>query len=194
MRRWLSWVTMGLVIGLAVGCATTDRTIVPDAVRFHITGVSDVSLGGVDLNYVKAPGDLSASDLLALTASTGRGTLPLELTLHVAADNPESNPSAVLTRLEWTLQIEGRDAGSGVFSDPVELPAGVTTDIAVPLQVDVQPLLGAEARDDVARILGDIGAGGGPLRLRLLARPVVETPYGTIRYPDPIVITTNALP
>lgn len=187
-------IAIALVAGLAAGCATTDSDLTPDAVRFHITGVSDVSLAGVDLSYVTSPADLSAADLLRITASLERGTLPLELTVHVAALNPGSNPAATLTRLGWTLQLAGRDASSGVLNDPIDLPAGVATDLGVPVEADLHGLFSGNARDLVQRVITDLGAGGGPIDLRLLTRPEVETAYGPIPYPDPFVISTEVVP
>lgn len=177
-----------------LGCASAPPGVAPAGVRFHITGVSDVSLGGVDLSYVSRPSELSAAEMMRLTAELERGTFPLQATVHVDALNPDSNPTATLTRLGWTLRLAGRDTSSGAFTDPVDLPSGVTTDVAVPVHVDLARFFKGDARELLGRALNMIGAGGGPGGVSLLARLEVETPYGSIPYPDPILIDSETLP
>ena len=188
MRRILP--LLALPLALSVGaCSALESIAALQEVRFHIDGVSEGRLAGVSLRGVDSFRDLRPGDLAAIAAAYQRGSVPLDFTLHVAATNPTVNDvDAFLERLDWTLLLNGRETVSGVYDRNLRIPAGRTTDL--PLRIDLDLLrFFRDNQDDLAELALDIAGGRGtPQNLELVARPVVSTPVGPIRYPGEIVI------
>jgi hypothetical protein len=185
---------LGLVVGAVPGCATLSSLTALSHVRFDLDRVSEVRLSGVNVLGVRSSNDLRPADALRIAAAIAQGSLPLEMTLLVSAENPDTNPEARLLELNWDLFLEGRRAVGGGIPAAVVLPSGVRTGIPVTARLDLLEFMDGSARDIVNLALGLVGAGGEPVAVRLEAVPTVETPLGPIRYPRPLVLGSGGTP
>lgn len=192
-----------LAAAVLPGCAGVRETMALRQVDFWLDGVRDVNLAGIRLAGIQGPGDLSASEGARLLAAHGEGELPLRMVLDVAAENPVENPDARLIGLEWSLMVRDTETVEGELTGPVPLPSGRTTTIPVAVEIDLMryfrndlpglvELAASIGRAEAVRLAGaqpDADPGPGALvPVALLARPVVETPAGPIRYPGLIRI------
>ncbi len=179
------------IVGVVPGCATLSSLTALAQVRFDLDRVSELRLSGVNVLELRSYEDLRPADAIRIGAAVAQGTLPLEMTLLVSADNPETNPEARLLALDWDLFLEGRRAVGGGIAAAVALPSGVRTPVPVTARLDLLEFVDGSVRDVVNLALGLVGAGGEPVAVRLEAVPTVDTPLGPIRYPRPLVLGSD---
>jgi len=186
-------VVVGLtVLFLTAGCATLEQFAALRSVDFSLDNVSGLRLAGVDLDGVSSFEDISLADVAALTVAVSRGDLPLDLTVNVLAENPaENRVEARLLEMGWTLLLQNRETLSGRVAQPVVLPPGAPRTIPVVARIDLLEFFDGGAQDLVELVLSLAGQGGAPKDIAIRATPVVETPIGPIRYPQPITILST---
>jgi hypothetical protein len=177
------------------GCSTLSELATLHTVRFALDHVDGVRIAGVRIDGERRWVDLQPSELSALTAAALERRVPLDLVLHVRAENPAENTvSARLVDLDWKLFIGERETVSGKLPGSHLLPPGQPVDVPVGASLDLVQFFSGGARElfDVARA---IAGGGGPTQdIRLEAMPTIQTSLGPIRYPAPIVIRRASTP
>ena len=197
MQRFRTWsarlVPLLLLLPLLLaptGCTTLGAIAALEQVQLTFDRVSDGNLAGVDVARYRSLSEIPARDLLQIGLAYRQGDLPLRVTAHVGAENPNTNAvTARLERLGWTLRLNGREALNGVVNRPIVLPAGQRVDIPIGVEVDLLDLY-SDNRDDMIQLaLRLLGRGGDPQNLELAVRPTVSTPLGPIDYPGEIVLT-----
>jgi hypothetical protein len=121
----LGLASLTILLVTLTGCATLQQMAALRNVDFDLEGVSDVRLAGIDVQRVRSFSDLGFTEAASLTLAISRGELPLDLRLHILAENPADNTvNARMVRMDWTLLLQNRETLSGVFEDEVVLPPG----------------------------------------------------------------------
>lgn len=187
-RGLLPGLVAGLLLVAAGGCATLQEIVALRQVDFSLGQVSGVTLAGVELDRIRRYEELGLVDAARIGGAIATGRLPLSLTLHVRAENPEGNARARLAALDWTLLLQDRETVSGGLPESVLIPAGVTTDVPLSVGLDLLEFFEGSSRDLVNLALALAGQDAPPTTVRLRAVPTIETPLGPIRYPEPITI------
>lgn len=176
-------------VALLSGCATLQQVLALRDVDFSVDRVSDVRLASVDLSRVSTFDDIGALDAGRLALAVSRRELPLELTVHLTAENPADNSvDARLVRMDWTLLLQGKETLSGVFADETLLRPGQPTDVPIGVSLNLVDFFEGSARDLAELVLTLAGREGTPQEITLRATPTVDTALGPIRYPEPITI------
>jgi len=180
------------LVGAAASCATIQQLAALRSVDFWIDHTSQVRVAGIDVTNVRSFADLSVADAGVVIGTVARGELPLDVRVHVRAENPADNGvTARLVRMEWKLFLEERETVSGVISDPVVLPPGQPQDVPVDVHLDLIEFFEGSARDLFELSLRLAGLGGAPKDVSIEALPTIETSLGPIRYPSPLRIRTR---
>jgi hypothetical protein len=163
-------------------------------VDFSLDRVSGLRLAGIDLGRITSYGDIGFTDAANLAVAITQNRLPLEFDLHVMAENPADNSvEARLLSMDWTLFLQERETLSGAVANQVNLPPGEPRDIPIAISLDLLEFFDGSAQDLVELALSLAGQGGEPKEVALRASPVVETPIGPIRYPQPITIVSRSV-
>lgn len=177
-----------LLLG-STGCATLQQFAALGDVDFSLDRVSDLRLAGIDLSRIESYSDIGFTEAATLALAITQKNLPLDLQVHVLAENPpENGVDARLMRMDWTLLLQGRETLSGVLENEVLLPPGQPRDIPVTISLNLVEFFEGNAQDLLELALSFAGQGGEPKDIALRATPVVNTPLGPIRYPRPITI------
>jgi len=188
-------VSFGLAVLTALlpsGCATLQQLVALRNVEFSLDRVSNVRLAGIDLGGMRSIDDLRLADAGLLALAVSREDVPLELQLHLLAENPaENGTDARLVRMDWTLLLQGRETLTGVFAENMVLPAGQPTEVPIAVRLNLVEFFEENAQDLLELALSLSGQGGAPKNLALRATPVVDTPLGPMRYPEPITIVSR---
>ena len=181
-----------LALSAGGGCATLQQIASLRLVRFDLDGVSSPRLAGVDLSRLRGWDDLSGAEAARILAGVAGGSLPLRLTLRVAAENPADNPTpARLVALDWRLLLDQRETLTGSLDREIVLDPGSPVEIPLPVEVDLLRFFDESARDLFDLALAAAGGDTATHRLELRARPTVTTPYGPLRYPGEITISST---
>lgn len=194
-RTALKVATLAAVAVLAVGgCATVRQVLALRQVQFDIERADGVRLAGVALAQVRSFSDLSLLDAGRIAAAIASGNVPLEFDLMIRGENPaENGVAARLVRMTWTLALNERETISGNIDSTYTFAPGTPTVFAVPISLDVYRFFRANARDAFELAKGLSGVSSTATRISVTAMPVVDTPLGEIRYPEPIVIVRRTV-
>jgi hypothetical protein len=180
---------------LVASCATARQYLALRQVTFNIDRVQGVRLAGVLLDHVRQPSDISPFDYARITAAVLRHQVPLELELHVMGQNPaDNNTKARLARFQWTLSLNGHETVSGVLDTVYTFPAGVRTDVRIPIQFDLAQFFNENANDALDLALGLAGLSSRQTDIELRAIPTIDTPLGPIQYPNAITVRRTVGP
>jgi len=191
MRR-ISILLTATLVAAATGCTTIRGVVALRHVNFSLDRVSDMRLAGVALNRIQSYQDLSVGEIAQLGVALARKDLPLDFMLHVRAENPADNTvTAQLVRLDWTLLLQNRETISGSVDTSYALRPGVPQDVPIGMHLNLTDFFEGNAKDLVELALNLAGQGGEPKEITLRGTPIVDTPLGPIRYPQPITIASR---
>lgn len=187
-------VAAGLAL-LLTGCASLRQVRALRQVDFTIDRVSAVRLAGMSLEPASQLADLGAREAGRIAAAVARRNVPLELVVHLRAENPARNRvTARLIRMRWTLALNGRETVSGTIDTVYTFPPGEPRDVPVPIRLDLYEFFRTSAGDALDLAAGLLGIGGRTTVVELMAVPTVDTPLGAIRYPGTITIRRTVAP
>ena len=177
MRLFLAVLLAVLVLG---ACRSVSETRALRGVDFRLVRVEDAVLAGIRLGDVESVRDVPPASAAVIAAGVLRGSLPLRFGLVVGARNPATNPQATLTRFDWTLFLDEREAASGTVARGPTIAPGDSAQFTVPVSVDLVDVAGGDPADLLAMALAVAGRRADPSRVRVEARPYVDTPLGQI--------------
>jgi hypothetical protein len=189
-----------LTIILISGCASLqqlqDTLLNVKRLQFKLDGVTPGTLAGINLTAIDSPAKISVLDGLKLANAFRQKSLPVSLTLNVAAKNPNdgsggsTQKAALLKALAWTLKIDGKETITGDISSPIEIPGtGQATVIPLQLSLDLYKFFGEQGYDSLLNLaLAIAGQKGNTSRLTLSAVPTVSVAGLDLKYPGQIEI------
>lgn len=192
-QRPFIWLALGALLFLwTSGCATLRQMAALSNVDFSLDRVSDLRLAGIDLGRIDSFDDLGFADAARLALAVSEQDLPLDFRLHLLAENSADNTTdARLIQMDWTLLLQERETLSGVFEGNVLLPPGEPTDVPISVRLNLADFFEGSAQDLLELALSLSGQGGAPKEVALRATPVIDTPLGPMRYPQPITILSR---
>lgn len=182
-----------LCLPLVLGCATARELAALRQVQFTYDRISSPRVAGVPLDRIRDYGDLSATDLARLGLAVASRDVPLDLTVHLAARNPEENSvTARLLSMDWTYLVDDRETVSGRLAQEMTFPPGEPRDVPLGVTFNLAEAFGGSAQDlfDIALALSGQRTSARKVTLRIA--PTVETSLGPIRYPVPITLDLSA--
>lgn len=182
------------------GCASLqqlqDTLLNAKRLQFKLAGVTPGMLAGVNLAAIDSPAKITVLDGLKLANAFRQKSLPVSLTLNVAAKNPNdgtggsTQKTALLKALAWTLKIDGKETVAGDISNPIEIPGtGQETVIPLQLSLDLYKFFGDQGYESLLNLaLAIAGQKGSTARLTLAAVPTVSVAGLDLKYPGQIEI------
>ncbi|MCG3121356.1 MAG: hypothetical protein ALAOOOJD_04409 [bacterium] len=196
------WAPFFLCLGLVLfaGCATLqelqDSLLNVQRLQFKLDSVAPGTLAGINLAAIDSPSKLGIQDGLKLLAAFQKKSLPVYLTLNVAAKNPNdgtggsTKKAALLKALAWTLKVDGKETITGDIPHPIEIPGtGQTTVIPLQLSLDLYKFFGEQGYDSLLNLaLAIAGQKGSTARLTLSAVPTVSVAGLDLKYPGQLEI------
>ena len=185
-KRIVAVAVLGTVLA---GCATWQQIAALRLVDFDLDHIADVRLVGMRLDGRRSTSDFTSSEIARLAEAMLAGEVPLDLTVHVRAENPKDNKvTARLVDMDWTLFVEDQKTVGGKLAGTYLLPPGEAVDVPVSVHLDLVEFFQGGGRELLDLALALAGGGSGAKDIRLEAVPTVQTGIGPIRYPGPIVI------
>ncbi len=176
------------------GCQTLQEFANLRNVAFAFERVAGVELGGVDVSRYRSSSDVAPADLVKIGRALAQRTLPTQFEVQLSAENPPENAvQARLLRMEWTLFLDQKETVSGAYDRETLIPAGGRANIPIRIEMDLVQFFGSNLQNLVDVALGLSGYGGKPVEVMIRARPVIETPVGPIRYPQPITLVRKSV-
>jgi hypothetical protein len=192
-RRIRSATAATILLGLAA-CASVRGLLALRQVAFEVDRVVDVRLAGVSLDHIRSLSDVGVLDGARIAAAVASRQVPLVFDVHVLGRNPvENHTTARLVRMQWILDLNGRETVSGTVDTAYTFAPGEVTDVRVPVSLDLWQFFQGSASDALNLAVGLAGLGGQHTEVALRAVPTIETPLGPIQYPGSITIVRRAV-
>ena len=195
MRTRVFFLRLALGVFLVLGassCATLQQFAALRNVDFALDRVSNLRLAGIDIGSIRSFDDLTFIDAGRLVLAVSRNELPMDFRLNLLAENPADNATdARLVQMDWTLLLQDRETLSGMFDQEILLPPGQPTDVPLTISLNLIEFFEGSAQDLFELALSIADQGGAPKEIALRATPVIQTPLGPIRYPQPITIVSR---
>ena len=181
---------------ILAGCSVLQTVQNVSRLKYRIDSATDYRVAGIFLADKKNIKDFSSIEMLKLTAGIVKGTLPLTFLLNVEAKNPNDGSSGyprtdlTLTSFPWRLFLNDKETVKGNINEPVFVPGkGESVLIPIRIEFDIAKSFKDKSIDDILMLLLQIGGvKNSTSNLKLLARPVVGTPFGNLAYTDEITI------
>ena len=193
-RLLASVAALATVAVVAASCATIRSYNALRQVDFAIDRVAGIRLAGVSLDGMRRASDISPIEAARITAAALRGQMPLEMDIHILGNNPsENNTTARLVRFAWTLDLNGRETVSGNLDTAYTFTPGGTTDVKLPVRLDLNQFFRQSGQDMIDLALGLAGIGTRETQVQIRAVPTIDTPLGDIRYPNAITIVKRTV-
>lgn len=200
MKRLTICSLLIFIFAFISGCASLqqlqDTLLNVKRLQFKLSGVTPGMLAGINLAAIDSPTKISVLDGLKLANAFRQKSLPVSLTLNVAAKNPNdgtgggTQKAALLKALAWTLKIDGKETITGDIPSPIEIPGtGQATVIPLQLSLDLYKFFGEQGYESMLNLaLAIAGQKGSTARLTLSAVPTVSVGGFDLKYPGQIEI------
>jgi hypothetical protein len=164
--------------------------------QFKLQNVNGFNLAGINLTNKESASDFSIGDGIKLGQAFASKSFPAHFVLNVEAKNPNDGTGsskrtgATLTSFDWQLYIDDVPTIKGNIDKPIEIPGtGKSTIIPVAIDIDLYKFFRDKGYDGILNLaLALGGVSGSAARLKLDAKPTVQTSFGAIEYPGRITI------
>ncbi|PKL82934.1 MAG: hypothetical protein CVV24_07535 [Ignavibacteriae bacterium HGW-Ignavibacteriae-3] len=185
-----------LFFSIITGCSVYQTMSNISRVKYKIHSAKDYNLLGIELGSKKSLKDFNSLEILKLSSGLIRGNLPLTFLLNVEALNPNDGtggyPRTDLTidSFPYRLYLNDKETMTGNIREPVIVPGkGESVLISLEIQFDIAKSFKEKSMDDILALLLQVGGvKGSTTNLKLIANPVLGTPFGKIEYTAEITI------
>lgn len=192
-NKVISIIVLSLILS---GCGVYNSLMNISKLKFKLGSIDNFKVGSISINNKSKLSDFGAVEIMKLTSNVVSGKFPVTFRVNIVAKNPnkseeKSNLSSVsLVEFPWTLYIDNTRTISGNISQPVEVPAEVDkTIIPLDMKLDLMDYfknVGLNNLINLALTLG--GTKGSSSKIKVVAEPVISTPLGRMKYPQPLTI------
>lgn len=185
-----------LFVSFITGCSLIQTAENLSRLKYKIQSASDYRLIGIDLKSKTRISDFSAVEILKLTASIAKGELPLTFRINIEAKNPNDGTGGYtatdisIKSFPWRLYINDNETISGNISEPILIPGkGESKIFPLEIKFDLVKNIKSKNIDDIIALALNIGGmNSSTSNLMIIAKPVIGSPIGDIKYPNEITI------
>ncbi len=169
--------------------------------KFKLNSVTDFQIIGISINNKTSLNDFNTGDIIKLTAAITKGELPVTFVLNVDAINPNDGSSGYpateisIKSFAWKLFVDEKETISGNITSPVTVPGtGETKVIPLEIKFDLLNFFKDKGYENLMKLALNLGGTeGSASQLKLIAEPILGTPIGELRYPQPITIVSQQI-
>lgn len=189
-----------IILAAMLSSCGVYRTMVNlSRLKFKLEGVSNFKLNGFSISDKASIRDFGAIRIIQLTSMVAKKQLPVSFTVNVEAKNPNDGkggfpPSDIIIKeFPWKLFINDKETISGIVNGPIKVPGvGQAKVIPVNVSFDLFELLKGSGFSDVMNLALALGGKeADAAKLKIIAEPVLNTPIGEMKYPQPITIVSK---
>lgn len=151
---------------------------------FDINNVNDIKMMDVSLHKGMNKSDLNVTQLLSLTNSIMKKTLPVSFNVNLDVDNPNSI-AASMTKMDYILTLNGKEVISSTLSNGINVPANSKGSVSIPISTDLFQLFSGESADAIVSLAFKLaGASSEPVNIGLKVKPYITINNRQLAYPD----------
>jgi len=178
------------MIVILTSCSALKELISFTRCEFRIKSMESIRMAGVNLEGKSSINDFKLTDMAILMQHAIRGTLSLDVMLHIEAKNPNQQ-SAAINRVEWIAYIDDLEMMTGFVNEMVVIPAnnGVGI-IPIHIEFDLKNVVESSTGKAIANLaLNLMNIGERESRFTVRIKPTILVGSFTLDYPGYINIT-----
>ncbi|MCF8259209.1 MAG: hypothetical protein K9J12_00405 [Melioribacteraceae bacterium] len=188
-----------LIVGL-YGCNVVKQMQEDfSKLKFKIHSVQGVNLNSMNLSDKSKFSDFGALEIVKLTSMLTSGKMPMKFTVNVEALNSNkmvSSYTSSMIRIKsfpFTLLLNDKEAFKGNINEPIEVPGGgESTLFPVDVEFDLLKLVNDQGLSEIVNLALKLGGQqGSPANIKVVSRPVLDTPLGEYQYPSELTIVNT---
>lgn len=155
---------------------------------FNFDSVNQVKMLGINLSKGMTKTDLNATQLLNLANSLMRRELPVSFNANVNVNNPNSI-AAAMAKMDYILTLNGKQVISTTMNNGMNVPAGSSSVISIPITTDLFQLFSGESAEAILNLAFKLaGASSDPVNVGLKVKPYISINGQQLAYPDYITM------
>ncbi len=155
---------------------------------FNFDSVNQVKMLGIDLSKGMTKTDLNATQLLNLANALMRRELPVSFNANVNVNNPNSI-AAAMAKMDYILTLNGKQVISTTMNNGMNVPAGSSSVVSIPITTDLFQLFSGESADAILNLAFKLaGASSDPVNVGLKVKPYISINGQQLAYPDYITM------
>ena len=154
--------------------------------EYSLKNVSNVSVAGVNVKNV-VNGNITATDVVLLTASIMNKQVPLSLDVNINVKNPTQN-AAMLTTMDWALDIAKTQFATGATSQSYNIKPKTTSTVPLGVSTDLYRIFSKEGINSLKTFASSFNSEGKSSELGLKIRPSLTVANQVIKAPDYIAL------
>ena len=162
-----------------------EQTAALQNCKFSLKNVQDVAIAGVKIKNIK---NLSASDIVKLTAAIASKKIPLDLNVNVGIQNP-SQQKAAINGLDWICAIDGKDFVSGAVNQKYSIPANSNITMPLAINTDIYKLFSSGNIETLKNFINSFSkTDATSSRIAIKFKPSVYIGQQKVQYPNYITL------
>ena len=155
---------------------------------FNFDSVNQVKMLGINLSKGMTKTDLNATQLLNLANALMRRELPVSFNANVNVNNPNSI-AAAMAKMDYILTLNGKQVISTTMNNGMNVPAGSSSVISIPITTDLFQLFSGESAEAILNLAFKLaGASSDPVNVGLKVKPYISINGQQLAYPDYITM------
>lgn len=191
----IKYVLFSLLI-FSAACGVANKLGDFSKPKFRLSSAANVKLAGVDINNKNNFYDLSDEEVEYLYKVVYDEKIPLSFDLYVTVSNPntgnENTPPADITlkSFPFKLYVEEKETITGNIDNAVLIASSENQkEFLIKINVDLWEFYkGNNFNNTVEPVLQYGGDAGITSHIKLVAKPVIETPAGVYEFPEEITV------
>lgn len=168
-------------------CKTVDQTKNLQDCSYSFTKIDNFYANGVLLDDVKSFSDLSSQQTALLSQAIMSRKMPVSLIAYVQIKNPNKSIAA-LNRLDWKIEIRGKEIAEGSTIERFEIKPGETVTVPIEITADLAKIMNTFSIRELTDIVFNFSDKTGlPKEAQLKIRPSLR--IGKTEIPVPAYFT-----
>ena len=157
--------------------------------EYKYNTINNIKLAGINLADGKSISMSNFASLSTILMGGTMQTIPLSMTLNLDVKNP-NNAVALLSALDYEIDINGMDFTTGQIDTPLRVEAGQTSILPITIGVDLKNLMNTYSRDRVAKEMGGfLGLSSNETKVTVKLWPKVMVGNSLIKVPAAIPVS-----
>lgn len=178
------FIGLAVVSMMATSCSVLNQLMgVANLVNcsYNLKDVQNVYVAGVNVKDV-TNGNISAADVMKLSAALLQKNVPLTMDVNVNVTNPTTS-SAALTTMDWICEIDGKQFANGTSNKTYTINPNATTTVPLAVSTDIYSMFSKDGINALKNFVGSFQNDGTNSKVAIKIKPSVNV--GGVLIPTP---------
>ena len=145
----------GLVIVSFCGCDKARELVNMFNCTFERESIDQFRFAGVNFDRLASPSDMTAMDIINISAALLKKTAPITFNMNLTGTNPNKT-TAGIEQFKWIFLLDGNEVLQGNVPNKFSIPAEGTSILPIEISFDAIDYLDGSTPESIFRFYQDI--------------------------------------